>query len=488
MQKDGPVGNAARRVREFLSRDVWRVELTQIPTFKGIGIRAARIFYLAVRGLVKNECLHQASALTYITVLSIVPCLALGFSVAKGFGAYDHLVENTIRPFLDSTFGPPGGEPSQAAGQELRDAVERILDFVSRTNFSNLGIFGLAFVLFTAIKLLTSVENVFNRIWGVERSRSFVRKVTDYVALLVVTPILLVTSTALTGALQSNAFVTFLTDEWHLGGVLALLFRLLPLVSLWIGFAFLYVAMPNTRVKVSSALVGGVLGGTLWQILQVLHVEFQVGVARYNAIYAGFAAFPIFLVWIYSSWVTVLLGAQLAWAHQAEPEYRDLMRETPRSIADQESLAVHALAEIVHAFVTGRGVVSTSSLAARFGVAPRAVAQVLSSLAERRVVAHVEAESGWVPARDPDTTRISDVLDAVRGTDLWEPDPDDPVDCALLALREEGRASPENVTLRELGERWGAWRPETSAERKARETHGAAAGARPEQAAASGKG
>ena len=263
MRKSAPVGNAWARLRRYLSRDVWRVELGQIPTLHALGVRAARIGYLAVRGLVRNQCFQQASALTYITVLSIVPCLALGFSVAKGFGAYDHLVQNTIRPFLDSTFGG-GAEGATQAGTELRAAIERILDFVSRTNFSNLGIFGLAFVLITAIKLMTSVEGVLNRIWGVERPRSIVRKITDYVALLVVTPILLVTSTALTGAAQSNRFVTWLSEHLHLAWAFALAFKLLPLLSLWIGFAFLYMAMPNTRVKLASALVGGVEGFVTW--------------------------------------------------------------------------------------------------------------------------------------------------------------------------------------------------------------------------------
>ncbi|MFG0316215.1 MAG: YihY/virulence factor BrkB family protein, partial [Planctomycetota bacterium JB042] len=385
MSKESRLRQLQTRVKNFLGRDVWDTELVGLPTFRAIGVRSARIAYLAVRGLMKNECLNQASGLTYITVLSLVPTIALAASVAKGFGAWDHLLDTTVEPFLESFFGgdvevPGEGEAEGAAAGdaanesedppettgaesgespveiddsipaeekiELRVAIEKILDFVEKTNFQRLGIFGLAFVLFTVIKLLTSIENVLNRIWGVDRPRSFVRKVTDYVALVVVTPILLITSTAATGALQSNAFVEYLSDDLRLGPVLTLGFKLLPLLSLWLGFGFLYMALPNTRVKVLSALIGGILGGTLWQVFQVLHVEFQVGVARYNEIYAGFAAFPIFLVWIYMSWVIVLLGAQLAWAHQAEPEYRELMRDVPSTVADREQLAVHAVVAI----------------------------------------------------------------------------------------------------------------------------------------------
>lgn len=501
MSKESRLRQLQTRVKNFLGRDVWDTELVGLPTFRAIGVRSARIVYLAVRGLMKNECLNQASGLTYITVLSLVPTIALAASVAKGFGAWDHLLDTTVEPFLESFVGgdvevPGEGEaPAEEEGAseggaasgaeergatsgaesgeasvelddsvppekklELRVAIEQILDFVEDTDFRKLGAFGLAFVLFTVIKLLTSIENVLNRIWGVEQARSFVRKVTDYVALVVVTPILLITSTAATGALQSNAFVEYLADDLRLGPVLTLGFKVLPLLSLWLGFGFLYMALPNTRVKILSALIGGILGGTLWQLFQILHVEFQVGVARYNEIYAGFAAFPIFLVWIYMSWVIVLLGAQLAWAHQAEPEYRELMRDVPSTVADREQLAVHAVVAIARAFHRGAGVLSTASLAARFSVPPRAIGQALSPLVDRGVLALVDQGDGYVPARELEKIRLQDVLDAVRGLGPDRPrlDDDPAVDKALTALRADVTGSDHNVPLSVLAETKGA--------------------------------
>lgn len=491
--KESRIGHLAERVRNFLGRDVWNADLGAFPTFRAILYRLARVIYLSVRGLTKNNCLNQASSMTYITVLSLVPLLALGFSVAKGFGAYDSLLENTIEPFLDSTFGPkveseigadvakivgeaeqagvPAGESEidQSAGvvqpaaesdseapaegsKELRGAVDKLLDFVAKTNFSNLGMVGLLFLFLTAVKLLTSIENVFNGIWGVKQSRRFVRKITDYVALVVITPVLLLLATAATSAVRSNVIVEYMNDELHMGPVLTAAFKLLPLVAIWISFGFLYIAMPNTRVSITSALIGGVVGGTLWQMVQIMHVEFQVGVARYNAIYAGFAAFPIFLVWLYMSWVTVLLGAQAAWAHQAEPEYRELMRDAPTTVSDRETLAVHASVVIAQAFQKGKGPQSSDSLAARFAVPPRAIADVLSPLVESGILALSGRDrvDAYTPARPLSAIRIQTILEAVRGErGQLAGDPTE-LDRLLESLRQDMVTSDHNLALEQL--------------------------------------
>ncbi|MFH0945996.1 MAG: YhjD/YihY/BrkB family envelope integrity protein [Planctomycetota bacterium] len=482
------LGLQLERVRRFLGRDVWDADLGAFPTFRAILYRLARVVYLSIRGLAKNNCMNQASSMTYITVLSLVPLLALGFSVAKGFGAYDHLLTNTIEPFLDSTFGPavkgdalatgaggpadvPAGDPATgesagadqadmgthpeaagAASTELRGAVDKVLDFVSKTNFGNLGMLGLAFLFLTAVKLLTSIENVFNRIWGVKRSRSLVRKITDYVALVVITPVLLLAATAVTGAVRSNVIVEYMNSELHMGPVVTAAFKLLPLVAIWISFGFLYMAMPNTRVKFTSALIGGMVGGTLWQMVQIMHVEFQVGVARYNAIYSGFAAFPIFLVWLYMSWVTVLLGAQAAWAHQAEPEYRELMRDAPATGSDRETLAVHASVAIAQAFQRGRGPQSSDSLAARFAVPPRAIADVLSPLVDSGILAQTgrDVVVAYTPARPLSAVRIQTILEAVRGGREEHDGPPTAIDRVLEDLRQDLITSDHNLPLDQL--------------------------------------
>lgn len=491
------------RIRRFLAHEVWEIDLGGVPTFRALGYRAARVLYLAIRGLLRNECLNQASALTYITVLSLVPMLALAFSVAKGFGAYDHLVDRVIQPYMDQVLGPvpdrvaeaeqaretaaaveeangagtatagedEGGAsardedevpPAQRAAQaeeaenlfavEVRSLVDRVLGWVNQTNFSNLGLLGLGFVLFTVIKLLTSVENVMNRIWGVKKPRSITRKITDYVALVVITPILLITATAFTGAAQSNRFVAYLSEDLRLGWLLTLLFRLLPLIAIWLGFAFLYLALPNTRVKLMSALVGGMIGGTLWLVIQVLHVKFQIGVARWNAIYAGFAAIPIFLAWVYIGWVTVLLGAQLAWAHQSEPAYRELMRDVPTSTAGRENVAVHAMLWVARAFVQGERIESATSLGARLAVPPHVITDSLAPLIDRGLIAQTDGGNGYVPVRDLSRIRIHTILDAVRGTTANGAAFDDEVERLLKELHDDLEQSPRNLSLRELAE------------------------------------
>ena len=225
-----------------------------------------------MRGFRQDECIFRASALTYITVLSLVPLLAFSFSVAKGFGFYEKLVRETVNPFLDKTFGPlsveGGVEAVAGSTHDARVAFGRLLDIVGNvvqeTRVTSLGAFGLVILGWAVIKLLGTIERSFNHIWRVQRSRSLLRKVSDYLTMVIVTPIFLFTATGMTAAAQSNGLVQIARQRLHLGSLLDLLVTLLPLLSLWIGFTFVYLAMPNARTRIVSAIFGALIGGTLW--------------------------------------------------------------------------------------------------------------------------------------------------------------------------------------------------------------------------------
>lgn len=458
---------ARARVESFLRRDLWQDDPPERAASRSRLLRWLRIFVLAVRSLQQNDSFLHAAALTYITVLSLVPLLALACSVAKGFGAYDKLVADVIRPALDHAFGaatvtPPLVEDTAAAvappapaqaPSDVRGVIEQVLEFVSNTDFSSLGAFGLIALMLAAIKLLTSIEQSFNQIWGAERQRTFVRRITDYLAMVIVTPIIVLTAVGATGAAQSHKFTLFLVEDMHLGIVMHLLVKLLPLLMLWLGFGFLYLCMPNTRVALVSALVGGIVGGTLWQVFQVLHVKFQVGVANYNTIYAGFAAFPIFLVWMYTSWLMVLLGCTMAWAHQAEPDLKMTLRWASTAIQDREVIAVRAAVAVAEAFAAGEKPQTAAMIGARIGVAPGAVAQVFPPLVERGIFARVEGrDEGVVPARDLALIDLADVLDAARGARDVAAEPADAVAGAMERLRADLQQSKHNLTLRQIVE------------------------------------
>ncbi|MEY2785472.1 MAG: hypothetical protein RL277_1682 [Planctomycetota bacterium] len=421
----GPLGKAVRGVERWYREQIFAKDLSSLSGWARRFNMSLRVVYLATRGFIEDRCLFRASALTYITVLSLVPLLAFAFALAKGFGFYETLREQTITPFLDRTFGPivpysaAPGEFSfapQVGSSEMRDAIERVLSFVDQTHVGGLGAAGLVFLLYTVVKLLSTIEQSFNEIWGVRRARSLVRKLTDYLAMVVVTPILLFTATAITTAAQDSAVMQEWAERLQLGEFFGLLLKLTPLFSLWAAFAFLYLAMPNTRTRLPSAILGAIVGGTLWQLTLLAHLEFQIGVARYNAIYSGFAAFPIFLMWIQISWVTVLLGAQVCFAHQSAPSY---WPESPQalSVRSRESVALRSMVRIAARAMAGREAWTSAALAKDMNVSLRPLERVLNELVAARLLAWVrgpESDSVML-ATDIDRIHVQGILEALEG-------------------------------------------------------------------------
>jgi len=264
-------------------------------------------FVIDLGGSISDHQLSlRAAALTYTTVLSLVPFLAIAFAVLKGFG-----VQNALEPVL-----------LKVVGESSREVVIRIIGYVNNTNVKSLGLIGLLTLLVTVINLLTSIEEAFNAICGVSETRSLQRRFSDYLSVVVVGPVLLMVAMSMTSSLQSQWLVQWLINHTVLGDAILLLFRLVPYVSIWIAMTFLYSYIPNVKVPLRSALLGGVAAGTIWQLTQWAYFHFQVGVANYNAIYGALAALPIFLVWIYVSWLIVLFGLELVRSHEEQrPSY-----------------------------------------------------------------------------------------------------------------------------------------------------------------------
>lgn len=512
----GSLGGRARSVAHFFSRGVWAGELTALPTFRRWGYKTARVTYLAASNFIKDRCTWRASALTYITVLSLVPMLAFAFSVAKGLGAYETLRTGTIDPLLDRTFGlggedarteletvtpegpdpaaeapgtepealstepevpstapstvpdptPAGTEPNASkspgsgaakesqGGAEVRDAIDTMLGFVQKTNVASLGALGLAIVIWTVLQLLGSIEASFNDIWGVRRSRTLARKLSDYLSTVVLVPLFLVSATGLANLGRTTEALNWLGVDVSSRGLSFLV--VLPVVAL--GFAFAYVFMPNTRVRLSSALLGGVVGGTLWQIFQVAHLKLQLGVANYNAIYSTFAALPIFLFWVYASWVTVLLGAEVAAAHQNEASHRQVLRARDYDQSLKRLVALRLCVRLARAFLTGAPPRSADELAEELGVPDRTLDEVVALLRSSGLlaVAELNGDAGaLVLTRDPQRVRVQDAYDALDGvsgpSDLRAGDPlDEELDRALGEYDAERRAAASNRTLAEL--------------------------------------
>ena len=438
------------RVQAFFTDRVWSAQLDRLDRRRAILYRAARILYATFRGFREKQLSFRAAGLTYFSILSVVPFLAFAFSTLKGFGLYDRLVDNNLLPYVRETFG---GNPS------LLRAIEQVLAFVEQTDVGSLGTFGVLFLAYSGIGLLSTIETALNDVWGAKSPRPFVRRVTDYTTLLVITPLLILTAVTFATAAQSSELMRFFRETLALGPVIDFLFRLTSLVFGCFALIALFLIMPNTKTKLGSVLLGGLVGGTLWQGVLALHVNFQAGVARYNALYSGFAAIPIFLVWLYISWLVVLLSAQLAASHQQELLIRRTLRPEAVDQQAREALALAVTTRVVRAFDEGWPPPGQETFATELEVPQPIVDDVVRSLVQARILAPAlrGGEIGYLPARDPGNIRVSDLLSALR-TDPRADElrtcllsrMDEPLRKTLAALDRAAARSSGNQTLREL--------------------------------------
>jgi membrane protein len=437
-------------LRSFFTERIWDTRIGDLSPGRALLYRASRIGFTTLRALLDTRLTFRAAALTHFSVLSIVPFLAFAFAVLKGFGAYRSFIEGTVRPYLRATFA---GNPA------LLDAVERILQFVEKTDVSKLGTAGVLFLVYTSVSLISNVEVTLNEIWGARGTRPFVRQVTDYVTLLVIAPLLIVVAATFGTAAQSSDVVRFLRETLALGPVIDLLLRLTPIAIAGVALFATYMILPNVRTRATSALLGSGIAAVLWQLALVLHVQFQMGVARYNALYSVLGAIPIFLVWTYVSWLIVLVGAQLAASHQNDQDTRQRLHARRADQALKETLAVALAARVARDFLAGGPRRSSAELATLLEVPPPAVEEILEALVRADLLARTVTgrENGYVPGRDVDAVRVSDLRDALRR----ERQADDIRDAVerhlgpdlrgvLDAVEAEARGSPRNRTLREL--------------------------------------
>ena len=286
---------------KFLTYDIWRITEDEVTKTTFSAYNVIKSVYLCINRFTQDRLVSKASALTYSTLLAIVPILAIVFAIARGFG-----FDDIIRGQITSTF----------AGQT--EAVEVILQFVnSYLSETKSGVFigvGIILLLWTVLNLVNSLEVTFNRIWQVKKARSMYRKITDYSSMLLLIPLLLVMSGGL--SIYMSTALKHVEDYALLAPLGKFLIRLIPFALTWFMFTGLYIFMPNTKVKFRHALVAGILAGSAHQALQFLYISGQLWMSRYNAIYGSFAALPLFLLWLQISWTICLFGAQLTYASQ----------------------------------------------------------------------------------------------------------------------------------------------------------------------------
>lgn len=402
-------------------------------------LRVAQILIVAVKDFLADRCLLKASALSFTTILSLVPFLALIFAVLKGFS-----IQNRLEPFLLDHV---------AAGSEK--AVTKIIQYINNTNVASLGIIGLLTLVLTVIALFDSIEDAFNDIWGVRETRSLYRKFTDYMSVVLVAPLLMFSAVSITTSLKSREIVLWMLSVPYLGAFVFHGFGFVPYLSMWLALTLFYLFIPNTGVRLKSALVGGILAGTLWQIAQWGYIHFQMGVSRYNAIYGALSLVPLIMIWIYTSWVIVLFGGEIAWAHQTLRNYRRGLRLTPNHAMHQYlTLAVFQL--IATAYVGGTPARTIEDMAEELEVPTRIVNDIFTYFEKHGLLAATGGNpSICIPARDIDTIKIDEIMALLRnygGSRVHKASENISTTVAgVLQLMEAGRGEALNgMTVRDI--------------------------------------
>ena len=394
----------ARRceVETYLAQGLWRPAADESFVIR-LGRQSVQVAVIVVQGLARNHTMLRASALTYFTMLSLIPLLALAIGLVDAFGAGDQMIQMV----------------AQQIGAVSPEAGERILELVRSVDFRSLGAVGGASLFLTTVLALSNVEKALNFIWGVERQRPLVRRFPDYLAVLVVAPLLLTVAVSLAASLRSETFVNRLLEVPGADLLLDLGLGTAPLLLLWGAFTFLFWFLPNTTVRPFPALIGGALAAVLFTLLQAGYVGFQVGAARANALFGSFAALPVLLVWIYLSWAIVLLGAELAFAIQNRASFRQAREGEEPAPAEREAIGLVVATRIARGFRTGEGGCTAEELADALDVPVRTVRSVLHAFEAAGLVAPRGDPKldGFQLGRAAEAITAGGVLAALRGSD-----------------------------------------------------------------------
>lgn len=391
------------KVTQFLQTEIWRLSKSELSRPKALLLKPMQVSLLTVQGFIRDNCALRASALTFYSLLSVVPVVAMAFGIAKGFGLEQRLESQLYQ---------------RLAGQE--EVMEQIITFarslLENTRGGLVAGIGVVFLFYTAIKVLGHIEATLNDIWKV-KSRTFVRQFTDYLTIMIVSPLLVIISSSVNVFITTQ--VTAMTDRVSVlemaGPVIFFMLQLLPYALIWLLFVMIYVVVPNTRVRFTSALIAGIIAGTCFQLLQNSYIHVQVLLSRYNAIYGSFAALPFFLIWLQLSWMIVLLGAQIAYAHQHVGQHALTVDYQDASSGLQKKYALYLLRMIIAAFEKGGPPLTAEQIAERLNLPHALVIQLLDRLMQGGLVAAVQhaalEELGYQPARDIHGISVADVLD-----------------------------------------------------------------------------
>lgn len=382
-----------KKIIKYFKTDIWKIRTKSLSKWNALGINTIRVLLWAIQDFTKDLCVLRASALTYYTLLTIVPVLAMAFGIAQGFGFEQNLEQQILGQFK---------------GQE--EVVRQIFAFVSamleRTRGGLIAGIGVVLLFYYVFRIMFNIELTLNAIWKVDETRPAIRKLTDYMTLMILGPLVVILSGSL------NVYITTTVERitaevgvWQqLTPLINTPLRLIPYAMIWLILTLVYVVMPNKSVKFFPALIAGILAGTAYQLTQWGYITFQVGVSNMNAIYGSFAALPLFLVWVQLSWTIILFGAEVAHAIQnieLHEQQKDIQKLSPYF---KRLLTLYVLQLIISRFKNEEKPLTESEISEKLDIPILTVNEIIHDLETARIIARTKEknaeELAYLPARD----------------------------------------------------------------------------------------
>ncbi|HWY38493.1 MAG TPA: YihY/virulence factor BrkB family protein [Bacteroidia bacterium] len=394
-----------RRMLRFFSYDLWHIRAGRLDKKQGFLIIQLRIMTLAIKGFTEDKCVVKASALTFYIMFALVPVLALLFAIAQGFGLKQKLEKDLLTDL-----------------SQYRNILEQAFDFANKmlttAGGGIIAVVGIILIVYTVLKLLSSIEDSFNDIWQIKKGRTLIRRITDYIAITLFAPVLILVSSSITIFLRGEVGAVESLSWFHkLDFVAKLFLKLFSLLMMGGLFTFIYMTLPNTKVKFKAAFIAGIIAAVAFEILQWAYIGFQIGAARYNAVYGSFAALPLFLVWIQYNWFIVLFGAELAFAYQNVDHYE--LESEIKNISPRYKRVISLLIAnlVVKNFTAGNKALTATQIAAKLDMPVRLARIVVTDFTDTGIFTEVktqnEKEIAYQPGISESELSVKYILDKI---------------------------------------------------------------------------
>ena len=436
------------KITDFIQSHIWELPLDQLPRWQSPLIKQVRVLILAFKGFNRDKCQLRAAALTFYSILSLIPILAMVFGIAKGFG-FEHTLELLLQEKIASR--------DMVAQEGLDWIISKAKLLLESTRGSLIAGVGLIVLMWAATRVLRHIEAALNDIWEIKNSRPWIRNFTDLLSIMVIAPILFILAQSTTVFI--TAIIQDLSKGMKLLGHLFLLIKLVPFGLIWLLFTMIYVVVPNTKVNFKSALVAGVIVGTIFQLSQWIFFKSQMGISKYNAIYGSFAFLPLLLIWIQTAWLILLLGAEIAFANQHINRYEFALgsQEVKPSFKKLVTLLITNL--LVRNFVEAKSSLTAEEISATLHAPVRLVRQCITDLMNSKIINEVgkknSQDTSYQPARSVENLSVSFVLKAIdehglEDIHIHESGESKRLSQTLEALNQEIERSPSNILLKDI--------------------------------------